>query len=117
MTPEAKVKKEVRKILDELDCYYFFPATGGFGVSGLFDICVVYKGVFIGIECKADKTKYPTLLQSRNAKFAKAAGSVVLLIHIDNTDLINNLIERIDNEPPTQFSNASFWTPDSSVLE
>ena len=53
MTPEAKVKKVVVKQLKELGAYYFFPATGGYGKSGVPDIVGCYKGMFFGIECKA----------------------------------------------------------------
>ena len=62
MTPEAKVKKRVVNVLKENDAYYFFPATGGFGRSGVPDIVGCYRGVFFGIECKAGSNK-PTALQ------------------------------------------------------
>ena len=38
MTPEGKVKKKVVEQLKQLGCYYFFPATGGYGKSGVPDI-------------------------------------------------------------------------------
>jgi len=39
-TPEKKVKEKVVKYLKEYgkDIYYFFPATGGYGRSGVPDI-------------------------------------------------------------------------------
>jgi len=67
MTPEAIVKKKVKKILDTLGCYYFFPATGGYGRSGVPDIIVCFKGHFIGIECKSGDNK-PTALQELNLR-------------------------------------------------
>lgn len=79
MTPEAKVKKEVKKILDELECYYFFPATGGFGKSGVPDIVVCYLGHFVGIECKSGDNK-PTLLQEKNLEnINKSKGSSIVV--------------------------------------
>ena len=53
MTPEAKVKKAVKKMLDDRGAYYFMPATGGYGRSGVPDIVGCHKGIFFGIECKA----------------------------------------------------------------
>ena len=44
MTPEAKVKKVVVKHLKQMEAYYFFPATGGYGKSGVPDIVGCYKG-------------------------------------------------------------------------
>ena len=40
MTPEAKVKKKIVEQLKALGCYYFFPATGGYGKSGVPDIAL-----------------------------------------------------------------------------
>lgn len=82
-TPESRVKKKVVETLKELGAYYFYPVTGGYGKSGVFDIVACYKGMFIGIECKAGKGK-PTMLQSRNATHTKAAGGIVLLINENN---------------------------------
>ena len=57
MTPEGKVKAKVRKKLDEAKAYYFMPATGGYGKSGVPDIVACVNGWFIGIECKAGINK------------------------------------------------------------
>jgi Holliday junction resolvase len=57
MTPEAKVKRVITKQLKEMGAYYFYPATGGYGRSGVPDIVGCYKGRFFGIECKAGKNK------------------------------------------------------------
>ena len=37
MTPEAKVKRVITKQLKEMGAYYFYPATGGYGRSGVPD--------------------------------------------------------------------------------
>lgn len=37
-TPEGKVKKRVKEILDAMDAYYFMPTTAGYGRSGVPDI-------------------------------------------------------------------------------
>jgi hypothetical protein len=83
MTPEAKVKKQVRKILDEMECYYFFPATGGFGSSGVPDIVACYLGHFVGIECKAGDNK-PTLLQEKNLEHIKKSGGSSIVVNEKN---------------------------------
>ena len=80
MTPEAKVKKQVKKILDELQSYYFFPATGGFGKSGVPDIVACYRGHFIGIECKSGSNK-PTLLQEKNLADIKLNGGSSIVVN------------------------------------
>ena len=63
-TPEAKVKKKVRAVLDAHEVYYFMPATGGYGRSGVPDIVGCCNGRFFSIECKANGNT-TTALQDR----------------------------------------------------
>jgi Holliday junction resolvase len=85
MTPEAKVKKKVVDILKTVGAYYFFPATGGFGRSGVPDIIVCLKGQFIGLECKAGNNK-PTALQERELQRIADAGGQAFVINESNID-------------------------------
>ena len=50
MTPEAKVKHQVYKILRKNGAYYFSPIMNGYGKSGVPDIIVCYNGKFVGID-------------------------------------------------------------------
>ena len=83
MTPEAKVKKQVTRQLDDMGAYYFYPVTGGYGRSGVPDIVGCYKGSFFGIECKAGKNK-PTPLQDINLKEIRKAGGMDMVVNEDN---------------------------------
>lgn len=91
-TPEGKVKKLVKEILEAYSIYpaskagdfpndaegwYYMPGQSGYGVSGIPDFLGHYRGQFWAIETKAPKKK-PTgfqLLQlnaihkSRGARF------------------------------------------------
>jgi len=80
MTPEGKVKKKIVEQLKTLGCYYFFPATGGYGKSGVPDIVGCYKGKFFGIECKAGKNT-PTALQEKNLLDIALAGGVAAVVN------------------------------------
>ena len=92
LTPEAKVKKQVSKILDEYGAYYFYPATGGFGRSGVPDIIVCFKGHFIGIECKAKKNT-PTALQLRELQKIVMAGGDTVVVNEDNIDVVRSILD------------------------
>lgn len=77
-TPEKKVKTAVKKILDAHGAYYFMPATGGYGRSGVPDIVGCLNGWFFAIECKAGDNK-PTELQNREMdKIGRALGMVMV---------------------------------------
>ena len=83
MTPEGKVKKKVVAYLKEIGAYYFFPATGGYGKSGVPDIVGCYKGRFFGIEVKAGKNT-PTELQKHQLKLITEAGGIAIVVN-ENT--------------------------------
>jgi len=78
-TPESKVKTAVVKIIKKYDAYYFFPATGGYGRSGVPDIICCYKGRFIAIECKANGN-VPTELQMREINKINHAGGISFVV-------------------------------------
>lgn len=82
-TPEKKVKDKVKKVLDKVGCYYFYPATGGFGKSGVPDIVICFKGHFVAIECKAGDNK-PTALQEMNMKKIRENGGSTIVINEAN---------------------------------
>lgn len=91
MTPEKKIKNKVKSKLDELGCYHFMPATGGYGASGVPDIIACYKGTFIGIECKANGNK-PTALQTKHLVDITNAGGVSMVIDEHNIELLELMI-------------------------
>lgn len=83
MTPEAKVKARVVKLLKEHNIYYFFPATHGFGRSGVPDIICCFNSLFLAIECKAGNNK-PTALQEKEMRKIRDALGVTFVINEDN---------------------------------
>ena len=93
-TPESKVKKSVRRVLDALGAYYVMPVTSGYGNQGAPDFLICLKGRFIGIECKAG-TNQPTALQKLNLQKIIDAGGVSLVI---NEDGVGNLTDLLNGE-------------------
>jgi len=85
MTPEAKVKKQVKAILDGLDVYHFSPMQNGMGRAGIPDIIACHGGKFIGIECKAGNNK-PTALQERELNRILNAGGEAYVINEENIE-------------------------------
>jgi hypothetical protein len=80
LTPEGKVKRMVKAVLDKYHVWHFMPASNGFGRAGIPDIIAIVDGGFVGIEVKADKTKKPTALQVRCGKEIQAAGGRWFLV-------------------------------------
>jgi hypothetical protein len=83
-TPEAKVKKKVKVILESLGAYYTMPVAGVFGRSGVPDILCCLNGRFVAIECKANGGKTTRLQDSNLTAIAKAGGIALV---VDETNL------------------------------
>lgn len=92
MTPEAKVKKDIRKILDAYGCYYAMPVGTGYGNSGVPDFLVCHKGRFIGIEAKAGKGT-TTALQEANLERIVKAGGYAFVIRENTLDTVAMLLQ------------------------
>ena len=93
-TPEKKVKDQVVKILKHFGAYYFFPATYGYGRSGVPDIVCCFSGNFFAIECKAGKNK-TTPLQEKEIELIRQSGGTALVINETNIDHVRILIEEM----------------------
>lgn len=85
MTPEAKVKLNVRKLLDAHAIYYFFPPANGYGRAGIPDIVFCVHGIFGAIECKAGRGVL-TALQERELAKIDAAGGFTFVARETNLD-------------------------------
>lgn len=93
-TPESKVKKQVKKILDDLGAYHFSPMMDGYGKSGVPDIIACYKGRFLAIECKSGKNT-PTLLQLRNMENIKRNEGYAIVVNESNIEALLALVKEI----------------------
>ena len=93
-TPEKKVKDKVKKILEEYGAYYFMPATGGYGKSGVPDIVACLHGKFIGIECKANGGK-PTTLQDKNLSEIMNVGGFAVLVDEGSIDTFKSILQQL----------------------
>jgi len=105
-TPEKKVKDQVVKTLESVGAYWFYPVMGGYGSSGIPDIVACYRGMFIGIECKAGDNK-PTALQMKNLNQISTAGGYSAVINETNIEDLNALLARIDAERKAPNQDAS----------
>ena len=103
MTPEGAVKKDVKKILDSYEAYYYMPVQNGMGRVGIPDFiaCVPVEitpdmvgktiGAFMAIETKAPgKIKGATANQRRELKDISRAGGGAFVT--DKADLVDTTI-------------------------
>jgi Holliday junction resolvase len=96
-TPEKRVKTKVESILKGEGAYYFFPATHGYGRSGVPDIIACVNGRFLAIECKAGGNK-PTALQVREIENIRSAGGVAVVVNEANWDMVRSLVRELSGK-------------------
>jgi Archaeal holliday junction resolvase (hjc) len=89
MTPEAKVKAAVKKLLQTSNVYFFMPPANGYGRAGIPDIIACQHGHFLAIECKAGAGR-TTALQDRELAAIGFAGGTTMVVNETN---IHNLGE------------------------
>jgi Holliday junction resolvase len=95
LTPEAKVKRDVAKMLDKHGVYYFFPPANGYGRQGIPDIICCIHGHFLAIECKAGKGT-TTVLQDREIAKITVSGGTAMVVNEDNQEELQELLTRLD---------------------
>ena len=90
-TPEAKVKKRIRAVLDAHGVYYAMPIGSGYGNSGVPDFLCCVNGRFVGIEAKAGKGR-TTALQDMNLEKIVQSGGISMVINEQNVDALASLL-------------------------
>lgn len=99
-TPEGKVKKVVKKLLEEYGCWFFMPVSGGFGRAGVPDFIGTYKGTFFGVETKADGGKTTRLQQIEMRDICKAGGVCFIVEGVEGTRELQAWLDGNITPPP-----------------
>lgn len=91
MTPEGRVKKQVKDYLQSIGAWYYMPVSNGMGRVGCPDIIVCYKGLFMAFETKAPgKIKKVTPNQQREVDAIVRANGLAHVV--DCVDQVKELI-------------------------
>ena len=94
-TPEGKIKRKLDKLLKQLGVWFYSPQAGPFGKAGIPDRVAIVRGRFVGIECKADKSKKPTALQTKTMEEIEMNGGKCFVVYDDQT--IQSVVDYIEN--------------------
>lgn len=94
MTPEGRVKAQVKKILDARKpaLWYYMPIP--MYNRGIPDIIGVYQGVLFAIETKAGNNT-PTALQKKALQSIERAGGHALVVNEQNISDVDSLLDEI----------------------
>ena len=89
---EADVKRAVKKILEELGCFYFMPPSGAFGRTGISDFIGLKNGKFFAIETKFGRNM-PTPMQLRFGEHVTEHGGLFMWVNDTNYHAIKLRLE------------------------
>lgn len=93
MTPEGKVKTEIKRILKAYNVWYCMPRGTVFGRSGVPDFLCCVNGRFLAIEAKAGKNK-ASALQEQEIKSINEHGGRAITVR-DEPGAMSMLIDVI----------------------
>jgi hypothetical protein len=95
-TPEGYQKADVKKYLDTIRAYHFWPVPGGYGQQGV-DCYACIDGSFWAIEVKKEGVSEPTKRQSLTMKEVETAkGQTVCGDAKTVIDLISYVVKNAD---------------------
>lgn len=97
MTPEGKVKKQVKEYLKSIGAWYYMPVSNGMGRVGCPDILVCYKGLFMAFETKAPgKIKNVTANQQREIDDIIRVNGLAHVV--DCVDQVKAVVEKVNDQ-------------------
>lgn len=92
---EADVKKQVKKLLDQHNYFWWSPPANGFGKIGVSDINALKNGVFIAVETKFGKNK-ATAHQKAFLDSVRAEKGYGFIVHEKNIEFFAQFLTVFD---------------------
>jgi len=81
LTPEGRVKDQIKKLLKARDIWYYMPVQNGMGVVGIPDFICCWDGLFLAIEAKAPGNPHTlTVNQKRRIDEILQAEGLALIV-------------------------------------
>lgn len=95
MDNEKDVKREVKRILDKRDWFWWMPPANGFGRAGISDINAIKNGVFLAIETKFGKNK-PTPAQRAFLESVMASRGYGFVVNENRVEWLSSFLDAFD---------------------
>tara|TARA_R100000773_G_C4123557_1_gene57847 strand:- start:41 stop:373 length:333 start_codon:yes stop_codon:yes gene_type:complete len=104
-TPEGRVKNRLKYMLKNNNVWFYMPQAGVFGKAGIPDFVLIVEGRFVGVECKAGRSKRPTALQRiAMEEIENAGGKCFVVYDMDTQDELERWIKNARNTKDARVS-------------
>lgn len=91
-TPEAKVKRDIKKYLKSLGIFYVEVPGGAYGKKGASDIIVCYNGHFLAVEAKAGHGSQSDWQKLRQHQIEASGGTYITVWTLESfKDFLSSL--------------------------
>lgn len=99
MTPEGKVKADLKKYLSSLGeaCWYYCPVPMGYGKRGVPDFIICYKGYFIAPETKRPGGKSEPFQNEQHEQIRAAGGFAGRVTDVEQVMVWVRSIDALEN--------------------
>jgi Holliday junction resolvase len=98
MTPEGRVKEQVKKVLKTHGIWYFMPAANGYGKVGVPDFICCWRGRFLAIETKAPGKRDATTANQK-VQIGEIQKSEGWALVVDDVAQLNEFINHVKEDP------------------
>lgn len=92
---ESHVKKDVKKLLDKHNWFWWMTPANGYGKSGVADFCAAKQGMFMVIETKANRND-PTPMQVGFLNSLRAADHFAFVVRETTMDAFGQFLDLLD---------------------
>lgn len=92
---EGHVKKQIKKLLDAHDWFWWMPAGSAFGSTGVSDFCAIKQGTFMAVEAKFGKN-HATAMQVAYVNSIRQADGFGFYVNETNLDSFKAWLEAFD---------------------
>lgn len=94
MTPEGRIKQQIKAVLKAAGAYKFMPVQNGMGDPAL-DFFVCHRGWFIAIEAKAPGKKPTPRQEDTMADICAAQGITLVVSNEEELEILRDLLAKI----------------------
>lgn len=95
ITPEGKVKEEIKKVLEFHCAYWFMPRGSTFGTAGVPDFVGCINGRFFAVEAKSATGKLTALQKQQLAKIEDKGGKVFVVRDSDTLTVLSTWLSSV----------------------
>jgi len=112
---EGDVKKQVKKLLNQHNYFWWMPSANGFGTTGVSDFLAFRGGVLLAIETKFDTNK-PTTMQRAFLNSIRAETGFAFVVNEKRVTTLESFLGAFDRASKAASGGAKATPEDGAIM-